>query len=228
VLEIFLVPVGRARHELYCETRSDEDATAGDEPANGWVRRQVARFRAMLAEAEDERVRSERGEVSEKRGMTKWVVGKLAETIAEQRLLWQLRRADAARLTHPAGRPGEDAMRIARAHFTADYGKHRRWLAIDALVASITGPVFFVVPGPNVISWYFAFRALGHFYAMQGARRALDHVRWDTRASQELQDIDAALGLERTERRARLDEIANALGLNALSGFVERVAQPRP
>ena len=38
--------------------------------------------------------------------------------------------------------------------------------------------VFFLVPGPNVISWYFAFRAVGHFFAFRGAKKGLSSVVW--------------------------------------------------
>jgi hypothetical protein len=189
------------------------------------MRRQVARFRATLADAEEERVRCERGEVSEKRGLGKWVVARLAETIAEQRLLWHLRREDAACLVHPASQLGDQALALARLQFAADAAKHRRWLMIDGAITCVTGPVFFMVPGPNVISWFFAFRALGHLYAMRGARRALTGVEWTTRASDDLDALRGVLRLDPPERRARLDEIADALGLSALSGFVERVAR---
>lgn len=227
-MNIFLVPVGQGRHELYCEVADDtaaDVAPTGDEPRSGWLRRQVARFRAMLAEAEAERVQQEQGRASPKGGIGRWVMARLATTIAEQRLLWRLRSATAAVLRHPGDLDNDEAMRLARAHFTADYGKHRRWLIIDALITAVTGPVFFFVPGPNLISWYFAFRAVGHFYAMNGARNALSGVSWTTEASDDLTALRIALDLDVRARRARLEEIGHALGLPALSGFVERVAR---
>ena len=223
-MDIFLVPVPRDRYELYCEVETE--GPAGDEePSSGWMRRQVRRFRAMMAEAEEERVRRERGEASETRGLTTWVVGKIAETVAEQRLLWHLRHETAARLVHPADRDGQASLEIARHQFAADYAKHRRWLLIDVGVTAVTGPIFFFVPGPNVISWFFAFRALGHYYALRGARHAMAGVAWTTEPSPDLASLRGVLGLDLPERRARLEQIAEALGLKALPGFVERVAR---
>jgi hypothetical protein len=227
-MNVFLVPIGRGRHELYCEVSREAEAdvsVGADAPRSGWVRRQVARFREMLAEAEAEREQQERGEVSQRRGVGRWVMAKLAETIAEQRLLWRLRSAGSAVLRHPADQDGQEAMRLARRHFSSDCGKHRRWLVIDALITAVTGPLFFFVPGPNIISWYFAFRAVGHYYAMNGASRALSGVAWATEASDDLTALRVALDLDPGSRRERLEEIGQALGLPALSGFIERVAR---
>lgn len=222
-MDIFLVPVGDGRHELYCEVPAA--APVDDGPSSGWMRRQVRRFRSMLAEAEDERLRRERGEASTETGLSRWVLRKLAEVIAEQRLLWNLRGESAACLVHPADLESPAALALMRTAMTADHAKHRRWMIVDIVITSITGPVFFMVPGPNVLSWFFAFRALGHYYAMRGASRALTEVDWHTRPSADLSSLRAALGLGGAERRTRLAEIAEALGLKALPGFVERVAR---
>src|SRR5690349_9684778 len=55
-MDVFLVPVGEDRYELYCE-EPDEVVTVEDEPPRGVVRRLVHRFKEMLAEAERERRR---------------------------------------------------------------------------------------------------------------------------------------------------------------------------
>ena len=223
-MDVFLVPLG-ARTELYCETPADlQIGDDEDAPPAGWMRRQVTRFRQMLAEAEEERRRRERGEASEKTGLWRKLIGKVAEAVAEQRLLWQLRHATAARLIHPDDLDAARAIDIARTHFTADYGKHRRWLVIDGLLAAILGPGLFFVPGPNVIAYYFVFRAVGHFFSMRGARRGLEGVAWQPEPSSHLSDVRAALGLPGDARRARLDQIAHALGLEHFAAFAERVA----
>jgi hypothetical protein len=92
------------------------------------------------------------------------------------RLLWHLRAAAEATLVHPddLGRQRPPSPRQRR-EFAADLGQHRRWTIIDAVVTIITGPLFFFVPGPNVVSWYFAFRAgRATFYAMQGAQQGTE------------------------------------------------------
>ena len=56
-MDVYLVPVGRERYELYCEV-PDEPEPPADEAASGFVHRMKVRFAAMLVEAERERRRT--------------------------------------------------------------------------------------------------------------------------------------------------------------------------
>jgi len=85
--------------------------------------------------------------------------------------------------------------------------------------------LFFFVPGPNVVSWYFTFRTVGHFLSWRGALRGLNHITWTPEASAPLAGIQAALTLGSAERCARLDAIAGELGLAHLTGFIERLRE---
>ena len=225
-LDVYLVPVGDRRHELYSEHHHDEAVAQAESAAeSSWFGRQMARFRATLAEAEQERRRRERGEEGPaSSGLWRAFMRKIAETIAEQRLLWQLRHQTDARLVHPDDIPQEEAMRLMRASMARDLAKHWRWCIIDAVLAAILGPLLFFVPGPNVVAYYFLFRAIGHWLALRGATQALRKTTWSTSASEQLTAVGAALTLPRAERCARLDELSSALGLEHLTGFVERVA----
>ncbi len=229
-LDVFLVPVGESRHELYSESAHDPIAVA-EQPAESasWWQRQMVKFRQTLAEAEEARRRRERGEADPVQGgflikVTRWVMRRIAETIAEQRLLWQLRKQGEARLLHPDRMSRDRALELMRAELARDLSKHRRWCVIDGLLTAILGPLFFVVPGPNVVSWFFFFRAIGHYRALRGATHGLRVTTWQTEASPHLTALAESLGLPNAERRPRLDAIAAALGLEHLTGFVERVS----
>lgn len=224
---MFLVPVAESRHELYSESAHDDPLAGSTEPAEAasWWQRQIARFRATLAEAEEERRRRDRGEAEPKRGgVWRWIMRRIAEAIAEQRLLWQLRNQAEARLVYPDRMSPDHALDQMRASLTKDLAKHRRWCAIDALLTAITGPPLFFIPGPNVVSWYFFFRAIGHYLALRGATHGLTVTKWQAQSSPDLAAIRDAIRLPRSERRQRLDAIATALGLEHLTGFVERVS----
>jgi hypothetical protein len=223
-MDVFLVPLGSGRSELYCETPAELHETEAEAARSGWLRRQIDRFKQTLAEAEEERRRRERGEPSEKTGIWRKLIGKIAEAVAEQRLLWRLRHETAARLVHAADLDGARAIDAAREMCRADYAKHRRWVFIDGLLAAILGPGLFFVPGPNVIAYYFVFRAVGHYFSMRGARQGRDVVAWHPEPSAHLCEVRSALELPREARRARLDQIAHALGLEHLAAFAERVA----
>ncbi len=224
-MDVYVVPVGTDRHELYFEV--DHDETPVPETAttaSGFFKRYADRFRAVLAEAERERLLRERGIDSGKSGLWRAIMRKVAEVVAEQRLLWHLRGEETGRLRHPDDLDGEAAVSNARGQFASDFKKHRRWAVIDTVLAVILGPLLFFIPGPNVVGWYFLFRGVGHYLSMRGARQGLERVTWETVPAPALTRIRAVLTLPRAERRAELDRIAQALGLNHLAAFVERVA----
>lgn len=224
-MQVFLVPVGSSRYQLYVEVPDDEpDAEAQAEPPRGRLGRLMHRFKTMLAEAEAERRRTERGEASQATGLWRTILRKIAEAIAEQRLLWHLRHQNVVELRHPADLDGAKALQEVRQEFAVDTKKHLRWLVINGVLVAITGPLFFFVPGPNVISWYFTFRAVGHFLSWRGARRGLSAVEWQPKPSPPLTDVRLAIRLPPSDRRHRLEEISEALGLKHFTAFVERVA----
>lgn len=224
-MQVFLVPVGQNRYRLYVEVPDetpDDDAQAP--PPRGRFARLMHRFKSMLAEAEAERRRTERGEASQATGLWRTILRKIAEAIAEQRLLWHLRHQTTVELCHPADIDAARALEEVRGDFLREAKKHLRWMIIDGLITAVTGPLFFFVPGPNVISWYFTFRAVGHFLSWRGARKGLTGIEWQPQPSPPLSDVRFAIQLPDADRHNRLEEISEALGLKHLTGFVERVA----
>ena len=143
-LLVFLVPLGPGRHELYCErqhTRADEA------PVRGWFAGLRQRFSAMLKaaeEGEDDGAESAGFMARVQARMMAWV----AERVAEQRLLWNLRSHDAALVTHPDDLPFDAVMQIVQQSLRADHRRHTRWLMVDTLLLIASG-VFFFVPGPE-------------------------------------------------------------------------------
>jgi hypothetical protein len=224
-MRVFLVPVSTSRYQLYVEVAADAAAAEAPDPQASFFSRQAQRFRETLAEAEQERLRRERGEPETGSGLWRAIMRRIAETIAEQRLLWHLRHQTAADLQHPDDLAPEAAVQQVRSEFSRDAAKHLRWMIIDGLAVAITGPVFFFVPGPNVISWYFTFRAVGHLFSWRGARKGLNGIEWRTTPSPPLTAVRAALAAPASERRRLLEEVSAALGLRHLAGFVERVAR---
>jgi hypothetical protein len=223
-MDVFLVPVGGDRHDLYCEVTAEVEPVAETAERPGWWQRQVRKFRQTLAEAEEERHHRERGLRSERRGVWRFVVGKLAEAVAEQRLLWHLRRETSATLVHADTLTGPAALGVARRQLTADRDKHRRWCAIDAVLTIATAPVA-LLPGPNFLAYYFMFRTGGHYLSMRGAERGLNGVTWRLQPSRDLTELGAALALDPDARQRRVEELAASLGLDRLAAFVNRVAR---
>jgi hypothetical protein len=224
-MDVYLVPIGIERYELYCEV-PDDPTDAEPEQADGVVRRIVQRFRAMLSEAERQR----RREATEIHGgwivrararMMRWV----AESIAEQRLLWHLRRQTQARLFYPDDMEESRAVLLLRAQLRRDFDKHRFWLVIDSL-GFIASGLLVLIPGPNLLAYYFAFRLVGHYFSMRGARQGLQAVRWANEHSAPLSDLRRAIGLEGEVRERRVHDVALRLRLEHLASFFERTVSP--
>ena len=217
-MNVYLVPASSTRHELYCEVESApvEGASGG---TSIWQRMTLSFHRAL---AEGERARQ--GEVGADSGrVRRFIVRKLAEAVAEQRLLWHLRKTDQATLVHPDDVPPARAMEEARKSFSADRDKHLRWAIIDGLLIIASAPIA-LLPGPNVLAYYFIFRTVGHVLSMRGAQQALSRVQWLQQPSADLTQLRAALPLDSTTRRQTVDAIASRLGLERLGMFVDEIA----
>jgi len=222
-MDVYLVPIGGERYELYCEVPDEVEEPAA-EPAQGFFQRMRHRFNAMLAEAEHHR---QYGHPEPERlgwfGRAKarsmrWV----AESIAEQRLLWYLRRQEHACLFYPDDIAEPAAVATLRRQLGRDFEKHRFWLIIDSLGLIASG-LLVLLPGPNVVAYYFAFRMVGHYFSMRGARNGLDAVAWTNERSTPLSDLRRAIVLDGDERDRHVLDVAHALNLEHLVKFFERI-----
>ena len=219
-LLVFLVPLGGQRYELYCErhhTGPEEPPASG----SGWFAGLREKFSVMLRQAEetDDAAPPPDGLLARLRArMMAWV----AERVAEQRLLWNLRGRDAAVVTHADDLPFEQVMEIVRTSLRADHGRHLRWLIVDTLLFVGSG-VFFFVPGPNLIAYFFAFRVVGHWLSMRGAADGRDKTAWTGRPSPQMTALRAAVARPAHERARAIEPLARELDLHRLTVFVDRM-----
>ena len=223
------MPLGPERHELYCEPSDDDEAVAGAEtPAPGYFARLRRNFSETLRAAELARVRRARGEYDP---IDTWwerlqarVLAKVADAVAEQRLLWHIRHCKAVRLFDPPDMTAERAMAIMRESMVRDRDRHFRWLAIDSVLMVVFGVVLFAVPGPNIVGYYFAFRVVGHFLSFRGARQGLNHVAWTHERSAPLTELRRLLAVDPNVREPRVHAVQETLRLEHLVSFFERSA----
>jgi Mitochondrial K+-H+ exchange-related len=226
-MDVYLVPVGPSQHELYCEVPDEPHEAEDAEQPQGLFRRLRARFREMLAEAERDRLQARAVNTQggwlmrAKARLMRWV----AESIAEQRLLWHLRRQTEACLYYPDDLDETQAAAALRSSLVRDFDKHRFWLTIDALLFIASG-LFMLVPGPNVLAYYFAFRVVGHYFSLQGARQGLNGVTWRYEKSAPLAELRRAIELAPDVRVRQVHEVAHRLQLEHLASFFERTAIP--
>lgn len=221
-----MVPIGPDRYELYCEIAIAPDLDSGAAPT-GIFGRLKHRFTVMLRAAEE---RQHRHDPAEQRDDVTWVarlqhriMAWVAERIAEQRLLWNLRGESEALAMHPDDMTFDQAQTLIHRMLQRDYDRHKVWLVIDLLGFVASGVLVFL-PGPNIVAYYFAFRVVGHWLSMRGASQGLHRVAWTGRPCPPLTDLRRVPALPPGERQRHVHAIAARLHLQRFSTFFERVA----
>ncbi|HYE88593.1 MAG TPA: hypothetical protein VEA16_19660 [Vicinamibacterales bacterium] len=222
-MDVYLVPVGGDRFECYYEAPEQDEI---EEPVEGegLFARMRARFNQQLKEAEEARHQKAIEDPTtflgrvHKRSM-RWI----AERVAEQRLLWHLRRADTATLHVPGELPATQAETIMRASMKRDADHHRNRAMLHALILIPVGAMA-LVPGPNVLGYLFTFTVVGHFLAWRGAVRGLHTIAWTIAPDPALTDLARAFSLGADERHRVIKEVAHRLHLPKMARFVERVS----
>lgn len=225
-MDVYFIPVAPDRHELYCEHDGADQDVVADAPAKGRFAALYANFKEALARVEEQRQSGET-RVEEPRSWTERLKDRamcwIAERVAEQRLLWRLRNESELVLHVPDDIPAEKAAALARAELQRESERRMKWMIIDGLLFVASG-AFFLVPGPNVIAYYFGFRLVGHYLSRRGARHALTEIRWQTCPNPHLSRLRRVLVLAPPERDREVHEVASALQLPHLAKFFERTA----
>jgi K+-H+ exchange-related protein len=216
---VFLVPAGRDRFELYSEPPEEPGAAPAHDAGRirQWMHAAHVRWHAVVD-------RARRGESDG--AFSRWrdaMVCRLAESIAEQRTLWALRRQPAAILQYPSTIDEGSARRVLNRALGAARLHHGRWLIVDLLLFIGSGVLFFV-PGPNVVAYYLAFRVVGHLNSWRGARHGIAQTRWSLHSDADLGELSLLVDQPREARAPRVEAIAERLNLRRLSAFFDRVA----
>lgn len=227
-MDVFLIPIGASRYELYYEAPEEPEVVETEAAASsrGLFQRWRQRFNQMLRDAEQQR---HDGTLGEPPGLLQRIQRRLmsyvVERIAEQRLLWHLRRTDRVTTHVPSDMAEDEARRVIRAMMKSDADRHLRWLIVDLVLLAACVPLT-LVPGPNILAYYFTFNVVGHFLAMRGARRGMSEVTWVMERSGPLAELRAALSLDEPQRYRHVSEVASRLRLQHLARFFERIVLP--
>lgn len=222
-MDVFVIPIGPDRYELYCEAAVEEPLQPAQ--GKGIIGRIRYHFAVMLHQAEERR-RS--GSPSPRQStrlgrLQEWIMAWVAERIAEQRLLWNLRREIAVNAYYPPDLTFDQAHTLIRRTLQRDWERHRLWLVVDSLLL-LGSLALILLPGPNIIGYYFAFRVMGHWLSIRGALQGLRTVEWTGQPCEPLTKLRDAVTLNGEARDRHVHAIAEQLRLQHLSTFFERVA----
>ena len=222
-MNVYLIPLGAGRLEPYFEHEDEDEAPAPGGRPPGFFARMSARFSEMIREAERQRHERPHDRPSTTLGRLQHkLMGWVAERVAEQRLLWRLRREDEATLHAPDTMDRDTAMQTFRDILQKDNDRHLRLLMVHSLGLVASAPFMFL-PGPNLFGYFFTFTVVGHFLAFRGARRGLTGVRWTVTPSAGLTTLGRAMATPEPERYRLIHEVGEGLQLPRLARFVERM-----
>jgi len=230
-VDIYLLPIGSQAYELYCEPVDHISSMAGDRPS-GWRARASRTFHGILAYVENERHRRHERERAQQ-GRTWYqrvrdrLMAWIAERVAEQRLLWRLRSVTEATVHHPDDVDDSRASMVVMSSLKRDGIRHLVWMVVDTCAYLASLPLS-VLPGPNPLSWYFSFRAIGHLLSVAGAWRGLRRAAWSYVPCAPLADLRRCRELDPVACDALANVVARRLDLRHLAAFVERMTAIRP
>ena len=226
-MDVFVIPIGGDRYELYYEQTSEVEIEEEEPPPSGMFARLQRRFSELLRAAEEQRNQdSEQTDASQSwtRRMQDRMMAWVAKRIAEQRLLWNLRKQERAVAVHPSDMAFDAAMPHVQRALQRDFERHRVWLVVDT-IGLLVSAALAIVPGPNLLAYYFIFRVGGHWLSMRGATQGRRRVVWEGRQCEPLNGLRDASRLSRRDRNARVQQIASRLHLRHLPTFFERVVE---
>ena len=230
-MDVFVIPMGPDRYELYCEASTDGDLIESV-PPTGLLGKLRYRFGAMLRAVDEEQQHGGDGHAASDgapptsglpTGLKSRILRAVARRIADQRLLWSLRRQTAVVAAHPPDMTFEQVLTLIHRMLRRDFERHRVRFVVY-LVGLVVSGLLAPFPGPNALAYYFAFRVVGHWLSMRGASQGLSRISWSGRPCQALTDLRDVATLEPPARDARISEVAGRLNLSHLTSLFRRAA----
>jgi hypothetical protein len=130
--------------------------------------------------------------------------------------LWSARKVE---LHHPADKTTEEVIAIWADYLKKQWRRHLIWLVVNGVIAPFSF-LLFVLPGPNLIGYWFFYRAIHHLLVVWGIRRV--------RSGKIPTEFYPSSGLNEPVERARDGTVGHpALGGRA-AGLAEHVEWHSP
>jgi hypothetical protein len=167
-VKIYLLAIDRRRFFFFADA-SDDSRGAVDDPrcssssAPGLLGRLHDRFQKLKAAWEHSDALAARGT----RGAWIWLH---SWAHPDESMLVRLRSAARIDVYHPASRPDHEVRALWGQYLNHRWWRHLSWLGVNALIAPFT-VLFAILPGPNVIGYWFAYRAVHHALIVWGIWR---------------------------------------------------------
>ena len=159
LLNVYLLTLTSDQRVFYSEMIAPAESPAHT-GLRGWAERRLRRL--------EQRWTHSRGTAARwGRAVWSWLHSR---THPDEPLLGRLRSASAITLHHPASMDADIASDVWAHLLDRGWRRHLPWFIIDTLVAPLT-IVLVPLPGPNLIGYWVAYRAIHHLLILAGIRR---------------------------------------------------------
>ncbi|MDT4898373.1 MAG: hypothetical protein QOH25_3450 [Acidobacteriota bacterium] len=209
-MKIYLLSLDGGRCVFYSEGPemvAETETVAPRRGMRGWAERRYQSLQAILNE-------SEKGVGLRVRRVWEWLQKRIPP---DEPLLRSLRGARAVALHHSPTFTEEEVRSLWQEYLKSRQGRHMFWFIMNALVSPLT-LLLAPLPGPNVIGYWFVYRAVCHWLARLGARNARSGqvtTRFLSTAA-----LDGSFDAKDDERIASL---SSSFGLQGLDDFIKRI-----
>jgi Mitochondrial K+-H+ exchange-related len=213
-VKIYLLSVEGGRCIFYSEgpeTVAESETTAPRGGVRGWAERKYKNLQAILTE-------SEKGVGLRMRRAWEWLQKRISP---DEPVLRSLRGARAIELYYPSTFAEEETRTLWRDYLKERQGRHTFWFVVNALVSPLT-LLLAPLPGPNLIGYWFVYRAVCHLLARLGARNARSEQVTTSFVSTGA--LDNSFSATDDERIASL---SSKFGLYGLDSFLKHMAAKR-
>jgi hypothetical protein len=168
-VKIYLLLVDHERFFFYSdESESSHGGGEGDDSTSiarsglrGWLHNRYMKFKAAWGHADS-------GALLWVRRSWDWLH---SLTHPDEAMLARLRTARRIDLHHPAARSEPEVRVIWRDYLARQWKRHLVWMSVNAVIAPVAIATLWILPGPNLIGYWFAYRAIHHILVVWGIRR---------------------------------------------------------
>lgn len=209
LVQIYLLLIEK-RSLFYAEGAERLDGQEQPAPREGWRGWAERKYQSLQTTLKE----SEGGVGLRMRRAWEWLQRR---TSPDETLLRSMRSATSLKIYYPSELTEALARKEWEEYLSSRRRQHLFWLIINAIVSPLS-LLLAPVPGPNVIGYWFVYRAVCHWLALLGVRRAKSFE-----AQIEFAPTTALDGALNSVDANQLALIEASLNLKGLADFVKRV-----
>jgi len=133
----------------------------------------------------------------------------------DEPMLLRLRSAQSLEMEHPSALAQDQATKVWHHYLAGRWSRHFGWFLVNLIISPLT-VLLAPLPGPNVIGYWFLYRAVCHLLILLGIRQA-----WKRRGQTTFVASAALDSIPGEDDLSRLGRIGQGLGVPGIEAYIE-------